>query len=77
MLMKSHLVSYSAITDKQAKMNNKLASSLAILAIIGTIISLFTSIYIDNKLKGNGYDVCQRTSWMAPDKFVKEISLCS
>ncbi|EIT55933.1 hypothetical protein YPPY103_3396, partial [Yersinia pestis PY-103] len=34
---------FSAIKNKPAIMNNKLANALAILAILGSIISLFSS----------------------------------
>lgn len=72
----SYLAFYSAITNKHAKMNNKLSNALAIIVIIGIVISLFSSVYIDNKLRERGYKICPRISWMDPNKFVKDINLC-
>ncbi|WP_072084948.1 DUF1240 domain-containing protein, partial [Yersinia similis] len=28
------------------------------------------------KLKSNGYVVCDRISWMSPNTYVKDLSLC-
>ncbi|WP_038827188.1 DUF1240 domain-containing protein, partial [Yersinia pestis] len=46
----SYLAFFSAIKNKPAIMNNKLANALAILAILGSIISLFSSAYISYSL---------------------------
>jgi hypothetical protein len=57
-------------------MNNKLANLLTLLAMIGAIISLFSCIYIDHNLKGRGYDICPKNSWMLPNEYVKDVKLC-
>ncbi|WP_157782046.1 DUF1240 domain-containing protein, partial [Yersinia pestis] len=31
---------------------------------------------IDYKLKNNGYVVCDRISWMSPNTYVRDLSLC-
>lgn len=46
------------------------------LAIASFIISFPVSLYIDNKLKNDGYVVCDRISWMSPNTYVKDLSLC-
>ncbi|EIS77132.1 hypothetical protein YPPY72_3344, partial [Yersinia pestis PY-72] len=46
------------------------------LAIASFIISLPVSFYVDYKLKSNSYVVCDRISWMSPNTYVKDLSLC-
>ncbi|WP_057533032.1 DUF1240 domain-containing protein [Yersinia pseudotuberculosis] len=72
----SYLAFYSAIKNKPATMNNKLANALAILAILGSIISLFSSAYISYSLTEYSYKSCPRSSWMSPNEYVKDIKLC-
>ncbi|EEO84775.1 hypothetical protein YPPY72_3264 [Yersinia pestis PY-72] len=72
----SYLAFFSAIKNKPAIMNNKLANALAILAILGSIISLFSSAYISYSLTEYSYKSCPRSSWMSPNKYVKDIKLC-
>ncbi len=72
----SYLAFFSAIKNKPAIMNNKLANALAILAILGSIISLFSSAYIGYSLTEYGYKSCPRSSWMSPNEYVKDIKLC-
>ncbi|MEH0875092.1 DUF1240 domain-containing protein [Pectobacterium cacticida] len=72
----SYLAFYTAIKNKMAKMNNKLANLLAIIAICGTVVSFLSSIYISFSLSNSGYVVCQKISWMDPNKYVKDIALC-
>lgn len=43
----SFLAIYSVIKNKSAKMNNKLTNVLAIIAVLGAVISLFLSKYSD------------------------------
>lgn len=72
----SFLAIYSVIKNKFAKMNNKLTNVLAIIAVLGAVISLFLSMYISQNLKDNGYNVCPRKSWMAPNEYVRDLKLC-
>ncbi|MGL5388215.1 MAG: DUF1240 domain-containing protein [Serratia sp. (in: enterobacteria)] len=76
MLYFLYVVFYSPIMNKPIKANNKLGNSLVILAMIGAVISLFSSIYIGHDLKGRGYKVCSKSSWILPNEYVKDIKLC-
>ncbi|WP_146134681.1 DUF1240 domain-containing protein, partial [Yersinia pseudotuberculosis] len=49
---------------------------LTMLAIASFIMSFPISLYVDYKLKSNGYVVCDRISWMSPNTYVKDLSLC-
>ncbi|TAI92975.1 DUF1240 domain-containing protein [Pectobacterium versatile] len=73
----SYLAFYSAIKNEVPKMNNKLANSLAIVAIFGAVVSFFSSIYISYNLNDQDYKICPNNSWIAPSKYVKDISLCN
>ncbi|WP_121576222.1 DUF1240 domain-containing protein [Brenneria alni] len=72
----SYLAFFSVIKNEPAKMNNKLANSLAMIAIFGAVVSFFSSIYISYNLSERGYNVCPKISWMDPNKYVKDIALC-
>ncbi|MFJ5332146.1 DUF1240 domain-containing protein [Pectobacterium versatile] len=72
----SYLAFYSAIMGEVAKMNNKLANSLTIIAMFGAMVSFFSSMYISYDLSDQGYETCPKNSWMAPNKYVKDIALC-
>ncbi|MBA0205594.1 DUF1240 domain-containing protein [Pectobacterium aroidearum] len=72
----SYLAFYSTIKNEVPKMNNKLANSLAIIAIFGAVVSFFSSIYISYDLNDKDYKICPKNSWIAPNKYVKDISLC-
>lgn len=72
----SYLAFYSSMKNEMARMNNKLANVLAVIAIFGTVVSFFSSMYISYSLDDRGYLVCQKISWMDPNKYVKDISLC-
>ncbi|OKP26717.1 DUF1240 domain-containing protein [Serratia fonticola] len=72
----SYLALLCVIKNKVPTMNNKLANSLTLLAMFGAIISLFFSIYIGHNLQDSGYKVCSKTSWVAPNEYVKDLKLC-
>ncbi|MEE3652264.1 MULTISPECIES: DUF1240 domain-containing protein [unclassified Brenneria] len=72
----SYLEFFSVIKNKPAKMNNKLANALAMIAIFGAVVSLFSSIYISYELSNQGYKTCPKISWMDPNKYVKNIAIC-
>ncbi len=72
----SYLAFYSAMKNELPRMNNKLADRLAVIAIIGAVVSLLLSIYMSHSLSHQGYEICPKHSWMDPNKYVKNISLC-
>nr|WP_216660541.1 MULTISPECIES: DUF1240 domain-containing protein [unclassified Brenneria] len=72
----SYLAFFSVIKNEPAKMNNKLANALAMIAIFGAMVSLLSSIYISYELSNQGYKTCSKISWMDPNKYVKNIALC-
>ncbi|KAA1185438.1 DUF1240 domain-containing protein [Photorhabdus heterorhabditis] len=64
------------ITKEKVVFNNKIGSIFGILAVIGFVFNLFFSFYVDFKLKNEKYSLCAKSSWMEPNKYVKDISLC-
>ncbi|CAG76571.1 putative membrane protein [Pectobacterium atrosepticum SCRI1043] len=72
----SYLAFHSAMKNEIARMNNKLANVLAVIAIFGAVVSFFLSMYISYSLDDRGYLVCQKISWMGPNKYVKDIAFC-
>jgi hypothetical protein len=72
----SYLAILCVIKNKVPVMNNKLANLLALLAMIGAVISLFFSFYVGYSLKDNGYKNCPRKSSNEPTMYVKDIKLC-
>ncbi|MDR0218315.1 MAG: DUF1240 domain-containing protein [Enterobacteriaceae bacterium] len=64
------------ITKKPVIFNNKIGSVWGFLAIIGFIFTFFFSFYVDFKLRSEHYITCSKSSWIAPNKYVKDISLC-
>ncbi|WP_319938233.1 DUF1240 domain-containing protein [Xenorhabdus littoralis] len=40
------------------------------------ILSVPVSLYVDNKLKHSGYVTCNKKSLIAPNEYVRDISLC-
>ena len=62
--------------DAVEKVNNKLANTFAMLAMLGVVISFFSSVYIGYSLTEYGYKLCSRSSWMSPNEYVKDIKLC-
>ena len=67
---------FSAVKNRPIKMNNKVSNVLVIFAIFGTVVSLFSSMYISYSLNDLGYKICPKNSWVAPNKYVKNIALC-
>ncbi|GKW38992.1 membrane protein [Pectobacterium carotovorum subsp. carotovorum] len=67
---------FSAIKNRPIKMNNKISNLLVIFAVSGAAVSLFSSMYISYSLNEQGYKICSKNSWMAPNKYVKDVSLC-
>jgi FtsH-binding integral membrane protein len=72
----SYMAFYVSFKNKPIRVNNKLGGSLAFLVLIGVIIGLLSSIYIDHNLRARGYEICAKSSWMLPGVYVKDIKLC-
>ncbi|NHB62665.1 hypothetical protein C5472_16530 [Photorhabdus sp. RW14-46] len=49
---------------------------LGMIAIVSIVLSFPTSLYVNYKLKSDGYLVCPRISWSSPNTYVKDIKLC-
>ncbi|MDC9605299.1 DUF1240 domain-containing protein [Xenorhabdus griffiniae] len=64
------------LTKKQVVFNNKTGGIFGFMAVIGFVFSLFLSFYVDFKLKSENYITCAKSSWIAPNKYVKDVSLC-
>ncbi|WP_338804785.1 DUF1240 domain-containing protein [Xenorhabdus griffiniae] len=62
--------------DRLPKYNNIIIKYLTRLMITSFIISLPISLYVDYKLKSEGYITCDKISWMSPTTYVKNLSLC-
>ncbi|HHQ4314555.1 TPA: DUF1240 domain-containing protein, partial [Serratia fonticola] len=46
------------------------------LTLASILFSLPVSLYVNYKLKHDGYLTCDRISWMSPTTYVKDLSLC-
>ncbi|WP_213018417.1 DUF1240 domain-containing protein, partial [Yersinia pestis] len=64
------------IFNKLPKFNKFIIKYLSIPMFLSFIVSFPISLYVDYKLKSNGYVVCDRISWMSPNTYVKDLSLC-
>ncbi|MDC9605345.1 DUF1240 domain-containing protein [Xenorhabdus griffiniae] len=62
--------------DRLPKYNNIIIKYLTRLMIASFIISFPISLYVDYKLKSEGYITCDKISWMSPTTYVKNLSLC-
>ncbi len=62
--------------NRTKNLNGKIGDYISCVSIIGFILTLFVSFYVDDELKSEGYLICSKSSWMAPNKYVKDISLC-
>ncbi|PQQ33584.1 hypothetical protein C6H69_10105 [Photorhabdus luminescens] len=67
---------YRISLGKVKRLNSKIGNYVSYVSITGIILTLFVSFYVDDKLKLEGYITCSKSSWMAPNKYVKDISLC-
>ncbi|CAQ82877.1 Hypothetical Protein PAU_00785 [Photorhabdus asymbiotica] len=64
------------IVNHKVAFNNKIGSIFTFIGMIGFIFTLFFSFYVEFKLKDENYFTCAKSSWIAPNKYVKDISLC-
>nr|WP_279627393.1 DUF1240 domain-containing protein [Xenorhabdus kozodoii] len=64
------------IVNHKVSFNNRTGAIFTFIGIIGFIFTLFFSFYVDFTLKNENYITCAKSSWIAPNKYVKNISLC-
>ncbi|MEB7885692.1 DUF1240 domain-containing protein [Serratia fonticola] len=64
------------IFDRLPKHNMLVVRYLTRLALASLIFGLPVSLYVNYKLKNDGYLTCDRISWMSPTTYVKDLSLC-
>ncbi len=64
------------IFNKSPKFNKFIIRYLSIPMLVSFVVSFPISLYVDYKLKNNGYVVCDRISWMSPNTYVRDLSLC-
>ncbi|MGJ0623794.1 DUF1240 domain-containing protein [Xenorhabdus bovienii] len=64
------------ILGKTKSINRKVGEYISYVSIIGFFLTLFLSFYVDDELKLEGYITCSKSSWMAPNKYVKDVSFC-
>ncbi len=67
---------YRISLGKVKRLNGKIGDYISCVSIAGFILTLFMSFYVDDELRSEGYLICSKSSWMAPNKYVKDISLC-
>ncbi|MCC8463653.1 DUF1240 domain-containing protein [Photorhabdus bodei] len=67
---------FSNITNRCPKYHDSFIKYFGSIAIISLLLSFPTSLYVNYKLKSDGYLVCPRISWMSPNTYVKDIKLC-
>nr|WP_222941862.1 DUF1240 domain-containing protein [Xenorhabdus indica] len=64
------------IFNRLPKFNKIIVNYLSKLMITSFIIGFPISFYVDYKLKNDGYLTCDKISWMSPNTYVKNLSLC-
>ncbi|HBE9081125.1 DUF1240 domain-containing protein [Serratia fonticola] len=64
------------IFDRLPRHNMIVVKHLTRLALVSILFSLPVSLYVNYKLKHDGYFTCDRISWMSPTTYVKDLSLC-
>ncbi|MDC9581040.1 DUF1240 domain-containing protein [Xenorhabdus sp. PR6a] len=67
---------YFCVTQKPAKINNKIIKYLTINFFVFLFFCFPLSWYLDSKLKMEGYFVCEKISFSSPTKYVKYPNLC-
>ncbi|PHM74037.1 DUF1240 domain-containing protein [Xenorhabdus kozodoii] len=61
---------------KKITLSHKIGGAVTFISIIGFVFTLFFSFYVDFTLKHENYITCAKSSWIAPNKYVKDIALC-
>ncbi|MDC9623334.1 DUF1240 domain-containing protein [Xenorhabdus sp. XENO-7] len=67
---------YYSITSKPARLNNTIIKIFIVNFFIFLFLSFPFSWYLDSKLRREGYVICEKTSFVSPNKYVKYPSLC-
>ncbi|HHQ6573794.1 TPA: DUF1240 domain-containing protein [Serratia fonticola] len=67
---------YFFVFDRLPKHNKITINYLTKLTLASILFSLPVSLYVNYKLKHDGYLTCDRISWMSPTTYVKDLSLC-
>ncbi|SCZ71640.1 MULTISPECIES: DUF1240 domain-containing protein [Photorhabdus] len=67
---------FVTVTGHYPKHHDNFVKYFFSIAIISIVLSFPTSLYVNYKLKSDGYLVCPRISWMSPNTYVKDIKLC-
>ncbi|WP_254773964.1 MULTISPECIES: DUF1240 domain-containing protein [Photorhabdus] len=70
------LVIFINITGRYPKSYDIFNKYFCSIAIASIFLSFPTSLYVNYKLKSDGYLVCPRISWMSPNTYVKDVKLC-
>ncbi|KAA1195174.1 DUF1240 domain-containing protein [Photorhabdus heterorhabditis] len=67
---------FVTVTGHYPKHHDNFVKYFCSIAIVAIVLSFPTSLYVNYKLKNDGYLVCPRISWMSPNTYVKDIKLC-
>ncbi|WP_338011008.1 DUF1240 domain-containing protein [Photorhabdus temperata] len=70
------LVIFFNITGRYPKHHDNFNKYFSSITIIAIFLNVIISFYVDYKLRGDNYLVCERISWMSPNTYVKDIKLC-
>ncbi|WP_340616396.1 DUF1240 domain-containing protein [Xenorhabdus entomophaga] len=66
----------ACISDTPRPYKGRVVNFLAWVFLGALILSLPVSLYVDNKLKSFGYVTCDKKSLIAPNEYVRNITLC-
>ncbi|MCK3671482.1 DUF1240 domain-containing protein [Photorhabdus noenieputensis] len=67
---------YLNLTTRIPRYHDVYVKYLAMIAIVAFFLSFPISFYVNYKLRSENYLICQKMSWMSPNKYVKNIKLC-
>ncbi|MEX6315907.1 DUF1240 domain-containing protein [Providencia manganoxydans] len=68
---------FSLVFNKIPKYNKIIVKYLMYLLFAGIVSGLPIGLIVHVVLKNDGYQTCDKISWMSPTTYVKEISLCN
>ncbi|WP_391528398.1 DUF1240 domain-containing protein [Photorhabdus akhurstii] len=67
---------YLNLTTRIPRYHDVYVKYLGMIAIVAFFLSFPVSFYVHYKLRSENYLICQKISWMSPNKYVKDIKLC-
>ncbi|MBS9424186.1 DUF1240 domain-containing protein [Photorhabdus caribbeanensis] len=67
---------FVTVTGHYPKYHDNFVKYFCSIAIVAIVLSFPTSLYVNYKLRSDGYLVCPRISWMSPNTYVKDMNLC-